>query len=155
MSVPVVESIAVDIETKINLITEANGFNQDLTAQRSRRVDFVDVAPADGLVLIWQGTEQRPEDEVISVDEWIQPFILYAIVMDSDDAVTSIDTRLNQVRADIQKKLLEDTTRNSNAIETIIGASDRFDDGQGFTGIAVPVLVHYRTVFGDPYTKAN
>lgn len=154
MSTPVIEAIAVNIETAVNAITVANGFNQDLSAIRPKRVDFIDVAPKDLTVLIKQADEEQAKAQAVTTQEWEQPFVIMAIVLDSDDAATSIDTRINQVRADIQKKLMADPTRGGNAIDTIILPSAEFDDGEGFTGIAVRIAVKYRTQITDPYTKA-
>ena len=148
MSYPVIEYIAEDIEAAINAITRANGFNQDLVAVRPRRNDFSDIAPVDGTVLIWQDDETEPEEQLYSTQSWVQPFCLQVIVLDSDTAVSSIDTRLNQVRADIHKKLREDITRGGYAYETEIAPSIKFDEG-----IAVFVNVHYRTKENDPYQK--
>lgn len=153
MTNPIVELIAQDIEARINEITTGNGFNQNLVALRPMRVDFKDVAPTNGYVLIKQADEEEPEDQAHMTKEWEQPFVLMAIVLQSDTASTSIDQKLNQVRADIQKKLTEDTTRGGNAIDTVILPSAEFDDGEGFTGIAVRVVVRYRVKINDPYTK--
>lgn len=154
MSTPRIEHIALNIETAINAITTGNGFNQTLVAVRPKRNDFSDIIPEDGKVLIWEADEERPEEEAISTQQWVQLFTLMAFVIDSDETVTSIDTRLNQVRADIQKKLREDITRGGYAFETEILPSAKFDDGQGFTGIAVNIAVHYRTNDDDPYAGA-
>jgi len=154
MSTPRIEHIAVNIEATVNAITEGDGFNQDLVAVRPKRNDFKDVAPEDGKVLIWQADDEKPEEQAFSALHWIQPFVLMAIVLDSDDAETSIDTRLNQVRADIQRKLIQDITRGGYAFETVLLPCAKFDDGQGFTGIAVNVAVHYRVKDDDPYTGA-
>jgi len=153
MSVPVVETIAVEIAARINEITTVNGFNQNLVAVRPKRNDFSEEPPANGKVLIWQGGESHPEGEAIGCDEWLQDFELIAIVKDSDAATSAIDTRLNQVRADIQKKLLADHTRGGNAIDTRFSGSYKFDDGEGFTGIVVVGVVHYRTQYLNPYAK--
>lgn len=154
MSTPRVEHIAVNIEAAINAITEGNGFNQDLVAIRPKRNDFSDVVPEDGKVLIWQADDELPEEQAYGAQHWVQPFVLMAIVLDSDEASTSIDTRLNQVRADIQKKLRVDVTRGDYAFDTVLLPCAKFDDGQGFTGIAVNIAVHYRVKDDDPYTGA-
>lgn len=154
MSTPVVEHIAANIKTAIGEITEADGYNQNLTAIRPRRNDFSDIVPKDLVVLVKQADEEESEEKPLMIGQWDQPFVLMAIVLDSDDAVTSIDTRTNQVRADIQKKLLVDPTRGGYAFDTVILPSAEFDDGEGFTGIAVKVVVKYRTKYNDPYTKA-
>jgi hypothetical protein len=75
------------------------------------------------------------------------------VVLDSDAATASIDTRLNQVKSDIRKALMVDSTRGGLAIDTIIGPSSKFDDGNGLTGISVTCIVVYRTQHQNPYTQ--
>lgn len=153
MTIPIIENIAVDIEAAINAITTAAGFNQDLVAVRPRRTDFGDITPENGKVLIYQGDPEESESEGLMTEDWTQPFALMAIVLDSDGASTSIDTRLNQVAADIQKKVREDRTRGGNAYDTLLKPTAKFDDGRGFSGITVVIEVKYRVQQSDPYTK--
>ena len=149
---PIIELIAVNIEATINQITIANGFHQDLVALRCKRNDFASIAPQNGLVLIVQETEEVPAEQWTGTETFRQPFTLEAIVIDSDAVVTSIDTRINQVRADIHKKLTEDHTRGGYAIDTSIGPSPFFDNGK-WTGVDVLATVEYRTKWGDPFTQ--
>lgn len=153
MSIPIIEHIAENIKKAIEGITEANGFNQDLTAIRPKRNDFADVSPDDLTILIVQADETEGESAV-GTKEWIQAFIIMALVIDSDRATDSIDTRINKVRADVEKKLKEDSYRGGHALDTDIDASIPFDDGEGFTGIAIRVLVTYRVQYDDPYTQS-
>jgi hypothetical protein len=150
---PIVELIAENIESAINAVTIANGYHQTLTALRPRRNDFSDVAPNDLTVLIKQADEEQGMNP-LETQDWQQPFLLMAFVIDSDTATASIDTRINQVRADIQKKLLLDATRGGYAYDTVILPSQEFDDGNGFSGIAVKIAVKYRTNYMNPYAKA-
>lgn len=154
MAVPIKEDIAVNILAAINAVTVANDFNQDLTGIRPRRNDFSDVMPTDKTVLIKQADINKPGEQAISTVEWNQRYSLSAIVIDDDDEADSIDTRLNQVEADIQKKLMEDPTRGGNAIDTIILPSMEFYEVDGFTGIEINIVVKYRTEIEDPYTRA-
>lgn len=154
MSTPIIESIAEDIKAAVNDITVENGFNQTLIAIRPRRNDFSDVSPDDLVVLIKQADPEVNENAAIDTGDWLQPFAIMAIVLDSDDASASIDTRRNQVRSDIEKKLTEDVTRGGYAYDTVILPPAEFDDGEGFTGICVRIAVKYRTKFDDPYTQA-
>ena len=153
MSTPILENIAVDIETAINEITTGNGYNQDLVAYRSKRSDYKDFTPSDLTALV---TQMEPElvEGVVGAKTWEQPFTIMVIVLDSDTAGTAIDTRNNQVACDIEKKLMVDPTRGGNAIDTTILPPVRFNDGKGFTGVAVTALVQYRTLINNPYTKA-
>lgn len=153
MSDPIVDKIAQDLEARINEITTENGFSENLIALRPKRLDFENVTPTDKTVLIEQADETKPEEQPYSAIEWIQPFILWALVISSDKSTESINKRINRVRADIQKKLREDVTRGGNAIDTILLPSAIFDDGEGFSGVAVAIAVQYRVNENDPYTK--
>ena len=156
MSTPIIELIALDIVTAITAITTGNGFNQTLTALRPRRVDYKDTAPKDGTVYVWQGDAEEASAQTFPLKAWIQPFKLVAIVIDSDATATSIDTRLNQVRSDIEKKLMEDVGRSGLANGgdgTVIRAPEKFDEGPSYTGITVNIEVQYRTLETDPYTQ--
>lgn len=149
---PIKESIALDIVAAVNTITVANGYNQDLTAVRPTRIDFSDITPGDGKVLIVQSIEEEVEG-MIGCKTWLQTFVLEAIVIDSDTETDSIDIRRNKVEADIRKKLRIDPKRSSNAMDTIMAGSVPFA-GEKFSGVAVVVEVMYRTDVDDPYTKA-
>ena len=153
MSIPITEYIAENIKTAINEITIANGFNEDLVAIRRKRIDFQDVAPENGKVLIMQGEDERLQ-EPVGFAAWSQKYLIVAIVIDSDKATDSIETRMSKVRDDIRKKLVEDATRGGYAVDTINGPATPFDDGEGFTGIVLETDVHYRTQFADPYVQA-
>jgi len=152
MTTPRIEYIAADIKTKIDEITTGNGFNQTLVAVRPKRNDFKDVPPENGKVLIVQQTAVREDVEGFGTAQRTQRFILMALVIDSDTATTSIDTRHNQVAADIEKKLVVDITRGGYAFDTRVEDSAIFDDDDGYTGIAVAVDISYRTSETDPYT---
>jgi len=152
MSTPIVEQIAVSIAADINAITTANGYNQDLVAVRPKKVDFE--TPWDDLtVLISQDAAEKDGQMTNHCQQWRQTFFATAIVIDSDNAETSIDTRLNQVAADIQKKLMVDDSRGGKAIDTIIMGAVPFNDDDGLTGINVVFDVQYRTSVYDPYTQ--
>lgn len=153
MATPITENIAENIKAAINLITTANGFNQNLSALRRRRLDFSDVMPEDLKVLIIQAEDEEPERKPVGANAWLQVYFLEAFVIDSDTATASIETRMSNVRDDIRKKLTEDVTRGDNAVDTILRAATPFDDGEGFTGIELEIAVHYRTQWNDPYIK--
>ena len=153
MADPVLEDIAVDLLAAINAITTGNGFNYSLTGIRPRKDDFVDTAPDDLTVLVIQGDDFIDEDGPVGVHEFVQTFLLAAIVLDTDDSTAAMDTKRNKVKADIQKKILADHQRDSNAIDTTLVGSIMFNEGRGFAGVAVQCEVRYRTDYGDPFTK--
>ena len=152
MAIPIIEQIAVELAARIDEITTANGFQQNLTALRPKRDDFADVTPADGVVLMVQEDAEADPESPWPMQDWQQVFLLCAIVLDADDAATSIDVRKNQVAADIAKKLRADRSRGGLANETTILGRTNFAEG-AFTGIAVAVMVDYRHQADDPYTQ--
>jgi len=155
MSTPVIEHIAANLATVIEGITTAGGYNQTLTVIRPRRQDYEDVSLDDGVCLVTAGDES-PVDSAIGTDQWDQEFFLGCIVLDDDDAETSIDTRINQVKSDIRKALAVEMDTGDMlgglALDILRGPATKFDDGDGLSGVVLSCVVSYRTVAGDPYT---
>jgi len=149
---PITEYIAESLQAAINHITIAAGFHQTLVAIRRSRIDFRDVTPTDGHVLIMQVEDEQP-GQPLGCAEWIQKYLIACIVLDSDDETTSIEARQAQVRDDIRKKLMENPDRNGHAIDTINGPCTPFDDEEGLMGIILETDVHYRTKHDDPYER--
>ena len=152
MSDPIVEQIAKYIETLIDAVTIANGYQQDLVCLRPKRAFFLDAVTQDNTVILAQDAPSKVEASAFGCQEWSQPFSLVAILMDSDAATTPIDTRLNTVRSDIEKKILANTTMGGLAIDTVVEPPAYFAENQ-MTGIEVKINVHYRTKYDDPYTQ--
>lgn len=156
MSTPVIEHIALNIAAVVGSVTLANGYNQDLVAMRSRRLDFGDVAPQDGTVLIVQADPEPVEAEAIQTGEWTTPFLLQVCVVDSDRATLPIDTRCNQAASDLHRAMLLDAGRGGWALDTTPLATLKItaEEDIGWTGIICPFAVRWRHAYGDPYTKA-
>jgi hypothetical protein len=148
---PKIEYIAENILATINAITVENGFNQTLVAMRPKRNDWRDVIPEDNKVLIVQEAEEIILTQV-GQQRRQHAFIIEALVIDSDAATDSIDTRRNKVRCDIEKKLKEDYKRGGYALDTDIESSTMFDTGEGFSGVAIRVIVECELPYGNPYS---
>jgi len=154
MSVPIVEQIAVKIAALVDAVTIASGFNQDLTAVRPKRIHLEGDINTDGTVIV-----EQEEDAVIEADSntvvlWRQPFTIQALVIDSDDATTAIDTRLNQVRADIEKKLMTgDNWELGGLGEILLKSATKFIADPAVAGIAVNIDVLYEVNKSDPYSQ--
>ena len=153
MSEPIIEQIAEHIKTTVAGVTVGAGYHQTLSPIRPRRSDYADVSPADGNVLIWQENDSPADAAALTTTQFAQEFMLICVVLDSDSETDSIDTRINRVKSDLRKALMADPTRGGLAIDTAIGASQKIDDGEGLSGIAVTVIVTYRTDLTDPYTQ--
>ncbi len=148
MTTPINESIMLNVEALINTITIANGYNQDLTALRSKRVDYQFSPPENGVTLItWNGDTEK--DDTNFTDTWIMEISIFSIVAPSAES-DDIDPLFAQVSADIDKALKIDTQRNSLAMDTRVISKQPQDSTIG-EGINIIVEIDYRTDVGDPY----
>ena len=153
MTTPIIEHIAANIETTIDLITTDNGWNQTLTSKRPTAVDYKNAAWDDLDVLISQVNGDEDEGP-LNVKTRNQHFDIMAIALNSESSSVTIDTRLNAIFADIEKKLMEDETRGTYAIDTTIHNPTFFkDNAGGLTGVNIDISIQYRTVLTDPYTQ--
>ena len=155
MATPVVETIATTLAGYINAITEAAGFNQDLTAVRPKRIHLEGDLNADNTVIIEQESADI-FDQTSTTITWRQGFTLQAIVIDSDEATDAIDTRLNKIRSDIEKKLCHpDNVHLGGLAEGVIfKATEKFISDPQLAGIAVNIDVIYTTNYSDPYSQS-
>jgi hypothetical protein len=151
MATPIKEDIAANLLTTINTVTTGNSYQQTITGIRTLRIDYAKVSP-DDLTFILSQDEEEEAEPGHSKKTWIQNYTVLCVVVDSDDSTTAIETRINQVEADIRKAVRVDPQRNSNALDTIINPSTQLPDGVDFTGIIVNIAVHYRHSEDDPYT---
>jgi len=151
MSTPIIEQIADKLVDYVNAITVANGYNQDLTAIRPKRLHLESDINRDRLVIIQQEEIADVETESTQTIIWQQPFAVQAIVVDSDDATDPIDTRLNTVRSDIEKKLMSDECRTLGGLGQIyLAGATKFIDDAANSGISVDVIVMYEVLTNDP-----
>ena len=154
MSTPLVESSAVKLEEAINAITEANGFNYDLTAVRPKRIHLEGDINTDKTVIIEQESAIKHQQTSDTIT-WRQGFTLQALVIDSDTETEAIDTRLNKIRADIEKQLTSSSyiTLGGLAEGILLKDPEKFLTDE-LSGIAVNIDVVYTTEYDDPYTQS-
>jgi hypothetical protein len=154
MSSPIIEQIAVKLFDAVNAITVANGYNQTLIAVRPKRIHLEGDINDDLNVIIEQ------EDAVIEADStthiiWRQGFTLQALVIDSDDATDPIDTRLNLIRSDMEKKLMDTDTQDLGGLgEVLLKSAEKFIADPQLAGVAVNIDVLYQVAVGDPYSNS-
>ena len=153
MSTPIIETIAVKIAALVDGVTVAAGYNQTLTAVRPKRIHLESDINTDLSVII------EAEDAVIEQDSnthiiWRQGFALQALVIDSDEATAAVDTRLNQVRSDIEKILMDgDNWQLDGYGEILLKSAERFIADPAVAGIAVNIDVLYQVNKADPYSR--
>lgn len=151
MATPILEHIAQFLEDSINSITVANGFNYTLSAVRNKRMFLEDEPFADKSVYIWQDESENLGQglSTTSKRKVDQEYIIWAIGTDDDDATVSIDTKLNKIRADIEKKLCEDPTCGGYAKHLDIVSTMITDEPE--TGVVILIRINYIIQWNNPY----
>lgn len=152
MATPVIETIAVAIQTALEEITTANDYNYDVTdVVRPTRAG---ITPKHGTCILEQGTKRRSDDTAHMMDEWIVPFYATLYTRPSDTATTALDTLGNQWGADIEKAV------KANGAQFATGVMDSWisesafiesDDG-AMDGVQAEFLVVIEHQINDPYT---
>jgi hypothetical protein len=156
MATPVNEDIAADLITALATVTTGNGYNYDMTAERyvDPEEDNAGNTPADGKIVLHQDDPEKVEDANVphNAIAWRQTFAAEFFWTLADNSSTAIDTKGNQMRADIEKAVMQDPQRSTLAFDTIILDPVTFDPEGGMHSMAVMMEVYYRTAIDDPYT---
>ena len=153
---PIIEQIALKLETLVNAITVANGYNYDLLAVRPKRL-FLEGDLYDDLNVVIEQAECKLMEESDEILIWSQEFSLQAICIDSDTATESIDTKRNKIRSDIEKKLMTDENwlLDGLAEGIIFAGAEPFYLENKIYGISVNINVIYKVNTNDPYSQNN
>ena len=170
MPTPIVEQIAVAVETQLLTVTQANGYTLDLHAVvRPGTIGIGPDTPRDRLAVLIQ--LDPTEDEAKNGEEshggainpdgpiwkhWVQPFSVSLFrLVDENDTTTAADTQFNAIRADVEKALIVDPSWGGLAYASFIRPCEFFVASDGaFSGVTVIVEVSYRTLEKDPFLQA-
>ena len=148
------EKIMQNIETTMDGISKANGYNNDIAdVQRWRQGGNPRVnVPC---IVINCGPEEKEQSQeplttcmlIVNIDVWIRH--------DEDDVPGSTDAILNSLLGDVEKALMVDITRGGYAVDTVSERNIPFamDEGAPHAGITMDVGIHYRHKITDPETS--
>jgi hypothetical protein len=150
MSYPIVELISQNVVDVLSRVAESTGYNGTLIVERQKRSGNI---PRDRLVVVHQD-DPIPLDGAHGHTTWNQPYVVTCYVIESETSDTPIDQRVNFIRSDVEKAVMEDVTRGGYAILTSLEKPELFDAKDGsFFGIDVHFTVTYRTIQDDPYVQ--
>ena len=158
MQTPVVSRISDEIFVRL----------QELVAGSAGAYSFRDVVrptklatytPAHGLIVLTRGEVARvPELDCPGnppAIAWRQTFLIRVHIAPSERDETPVETYEDIMEAEIHRALRTDDlwhTFCGNAINADFGAQQTAVSDGGYDGIAVPLIVTYRTAEGDLYT---
>ena len=154
MAYPIVEQIAQAAKTRLETITKANGYQQNVTVVRPTRTGgFV---PDHLLIVLVQDNPTLLGDleGANSMKEWRQPFLAQCLVRTSDENTEPVDTTINALRADVEMALIvaPDWWSGLAMDCRILAPSGIVTQDGDYEGAQVPFEVDYRTDRDDPYT---
>jgi len=112
-------------------------------------------SPADKALVLYQDDPALDEEAPMGFKQWVQPFAVDCYVKPSDASTTPVDTAVNEIRAQVEKKLREAPTCGGLAIDLRIGEPEGFVAANGaFEGVRVNFAVLYRHLENDPYSQS-
>lgn len=161
MPTAIPELIALEIVSRLEAITVANGyFTNVVSVDRLARLS-TDWRPRNLTVVVEQGAESPNEENshegnppAIAYD---LDFEIHAIVRDSDGSTTPHSTTENAFVAAIKKAITTGDqwwTFDSNAINAEWGTTVPYQSPEGDNnGVTVPLVVIYRVSETDPFTS--
>ncbi len=149
MATPIVEDISANLVAALELITVGNGYENTVTVERHKRTGN---DPVDKLLVVHMDSSFRLIEDVINHHVWLQTYFIVGYVVEAEDSVVAIDTRINSLRSDVGKALMVDPQRNNLAIDTIAGGVELFETPDSIEGFIAEWSVQYRTLEADPFS---
>jgi len=155
--IPIVEQIAQALVARLETVSVAGGYETDV-ARVARPTKTGGYPLEDRLVVLLQDdpAEDADLEGAGSLKAWVQPFRILCFVLPSDTETTPVDTRINTLRADVEKAVRVDPTLGGLATDAVIRAPEGWTvRDTAFEGVTVNVDVHYRTAEDDPYAQGG
>jgi len=157
MSTPIIEQIAEWLKSAINQIRIGDVYNCDLIAVRPKQINLTDDLLKQGNVLIFQDDPNQSGLTPQAIT-WEQPFLLLTMVYDNTS--DPIETQINLVRSDIEKRLGLELLNPvagkycGGLAEFIQLGTPKYFDTERATGFSMTVTIRYSVCVNDPYTLA-
>ena len=145
------ELITADIQTVLNTITIANGYDNDLSGW-AIRLDMTEDDYTLPMAMVWFGGEEKRYDQSDALTCEAQ----YGIRVVMRDGTASLSTVLDSYITDLERALMVDATRGGRAIDTLLRGHTVFEpiDDESTHGAIVDVAVRYRHDIEDPRVVA-
>ena len=159
MATPINEQIIAVIKTRLESITVANAYQENVPSV-DRPIRNRGINPRNNQITVVKGDEEK--DEALSHDgnppaiAWNMPVEIRGILKTNETDNAFIDTLANQLGADIMKAVTAYSAWwnfGGLAINAAFESIEKYiaDDG-GANGVLVPLRVTYRVSETDPYT---
>lgn len=160
MSTAAEEIIALELISRLEAITVANGYAFDVESVSRVNRDSTDWTPRDRSIVVAQDATQRNEEADRPGNPaaigYIVPFQIFGFRRQSDRAATADAAKVNEMLAAIKKAVANATDWhqfNRTSYDANWGTSSPFNSQDGrHAGLAVELFVHFRLDETDPFT---
>lgn len=159
MSNPVAESIALELKSRIEAVTTANGYFYEVVEvyRPARRPQW---SPRGGMIVLLQGDAQYNDDLSPQSNPpgiaWDQEFTLLGFIAADDTDETPVDALVNQAVADLIKGITIPAaswwTFDDNAVAASFTGVERVVPDGPLEAFTLNLTVTYRTDETNPYT---
>jgi hypothetical protein len=157
MPVTVIESIALELESRLSAMIDDTSYETEvLEVIRPRRLN--DFTPADMQIVLTQGSTEVVADLSYPGNPPAiarrQTFNIRCHVMNDEHDQTTIDEVTNTFAADVIKAVTTGANWedfDGNAVDATIEAFELISGDGGLAGVNVPVSILYRTDENNPY----
>ena len=151
--VPQIEQIARAIESRLQSVVssvECNGSR--INVIRPARIQWKQFDVEHLLVMLVQDAETYIEDRPQRLAERQQDFSIVMFAVPQDDDLTPVETILNQLRADIIQRVMDDPQFDGLAVDSWFPQAVNFQPAENeYEGMILTLTVQYRTRLNDEY----
>ena len=148
MSDCVQETIVKWIATKLEELVTSG----DLVAVERPVDGGLPSRPRDKLCALYQD-DPEPIEGTQGALYWSMQMAALLVYRQADSSTTPMDTAINNRRATVEKKLMEDATCGGNAHLMTIKGPQTFNVSDAYQGLAVIFTVEFGTRENDPFTQ--
>lgn len=145
------ERVAIAVETRLKGVRRAAGFNTDLRVNRFKMGQDESIADYDAA--IYEGDDTFQSDTAQGYFTYDKQFAVVFWVRESRESGTPPDQRINTIRADIVKAIMQDPQFGGLALDTFMQGFRRADPDHGIYGGLIEFDVRYRVREDDPYSQ--
>lgn len=159
MADPILEQIAIELESRLDLVTTDQGYNYSRARVIRRRREGY--SPEHLLIVMDQGDAAIDEENSVEGNPyrlaWVQAFNIALFVKPTDDDTEPIDAIINRFRADVEKAVAAKATWHTMgglALVSNWGDASMLDvDDGSYEGIVLTLNITYRVSETNPYAQ--
>lgn len=148
MAYPISELVTRNLEEALRGVCQAAGCSVTLVVERARGEGN---AAGDAKAILHEGDDQET-DGPDGFKTWVRPYAVQVYLDQPASAAEPYGTRLNTVRAEVERELRRDPSRGGYAQDTVVREPQAFADANDATGVIVNLDVQYRHPEDDPFS---